>query len=178
MSSVVHETNTPLVDTALAAHTASLVAALARETALIGDLRTALQQQRDGIAGDDPALVDQSTQAVARTLLSLDQARRHRVTVTAQLTNGTSADLDTLEDIVGALPGDLKEARRTVRRAAGDAAVDLRINQSVLKRALEAGNAFLQKLFSSAGEVSAAYDPADRSTDQTGSSGVLLNRTA
>jgi len=179
MSSATRQQPNSGTDAVRSARTINLVAALQQEDVLIGELQGALERQRAGIADDDPQTVDSSTQAVARTLLSLDEARRHRVAVTADLTDGMSADLNTLEDVLGGpLTPELKQARRSVRRAAERAAVDLRINQSVLRRALEAGDAFLQRLFSTVGDPQAVYDPAEPGTEQSTASGMLLNRTA
>ncbi len=156
-----------------------LTQALEVEVRLIEELRHALARQRGGISSDDPVAVDASTQLIARTVLNLDEARRRRVTLTGYLTGGLSAELDALEGVFGgAVPETLVRARRAARVAAEAAAQDLAINQTILRRALDAGDAYLQELFTSAVEPTPVYLPGEASGDGPRASGLLVNRTA
>lgn len=121
-----------------AAALADLAGALMQEQRLIEELRRALLRQRAALATDDPDLVDESVSAIARMRLTLEEARRRRAY---------------LESFVGVLPAHLLAAREGVRRAAEATARELAINQWVACRAREAGDAFLQELFSSASET-------------------------
>lgn len=126
---------------------------MGEETRLIGELRRALERQRAGVATDDAAAVESATQAVARTVLTLDAVRHRRLEATATFTAGLTADLAELERLwPDQLPASVQAARVDLRRSAEAAARDVTINQAVLKRALDAGDAFLQKLFGSAAE--------------------------
>jgi hypothetical protein len=155
-----------------------LTGALQQELRLIEDLRQALLRQRAGVAADDPESIDASVQAVARTLLTLDQARRHRAEVAATLLSAEDVALADLERHLGCeLPPALAAAREGVRRAAEAAAREVAINQHVLRRALEAGDAFLQQLFASAADPMPVYAPGPKPADAR-PSGFLLNRTA
>jgi hypothetical protein len=125
-----------------------LAGALVHEQRLIEELRQALLRQRAGVITGDPELVDGSGYAIARTLLTLDEARRRRASLTAAVMGRPGLALSDLESFVGALPAPLVAAREAIRRAAEATAHDLAINQRVLRHALDAGEGFRQQLFS------------------------------
>ena len=90
---------------------------------------------------------------------------------------GEPTPLDRLETLLGGtLPPDVEEARGMVKRSALMAAQDVAINQHILKRALEAGDVFLQRLFSMAQEPAPGYQRGERAVEPP--AGLLLNRTA
>jgi hypothetical protein len=151
---------------------------LQQELRLIDELRHALLRQRAGVAADDSDTIDASVQAVGRTLLTLDEVRRRRAALTADITGAEGVPLADLENqLQRSLPAALEAARDGVRHAAEAAAREVAINQHVLRRALEAGDAFLQQLFSSASDPMPVYTPGPRPNDSR-QSGVLLNRRA
>jgi hypothetical protein len=156
-----------------------LAAALIYEARVIDELRQALLRQRAGVAADDAEAIESSVHAMGRTLLTLDEARRRRAALTTLITGGDAAPLDNLEASLGMpLPASLLAARAEVRHSAVLAAQDVAINQHVLRRALDAGDAFLQQLFSAAGDPSPAYHATERSEAASAPSGLLLNRMA
>jgi hypothetical protein len=153
-----------------------LTASLQGEARLIEELGAALERQRGGVAADDAAAIETSVQAVSRTLLTLEAARRRRVELTEHLAGREGAGLDELERELGrALPAPLVQAREAVRRAAAAVQRQAAINQTVLRRALDAADAYLQALFSGAAEPSPVYQAAARPAEHR-PSGVLLNR--
>lgn len=155
-----------------------LVQALTHEASIIEDLRQALLRQRAGVATDDAEAVETSIHAVGRTLLTLDEARRHRTTLTA-LVAGEQTSIDKLETLFGGvLSPELESARTRVKRAALQTSQDLAINQHILRRALEAGDQFLQRLFSMANDPAPGYQRSDSGSETTPRSGLILNRTA
>ncbi len=88
-----------------------LVEALTREASIIEELRQALLRQRAGVATDDQDLVETSIHAVGRTLLTLDEARRSRASLTA-LMAGENTSIDRLESLFGGvLSPELEQAR-------------------------------------------------------------------
>jgi hypothetical protein len=135
---------------ATSARLADLAGALVQEQRLIEELRQALLRQRVGMATGSPELIDASVYAIARTLLTLEEARRRRGSLASAVTGRPGVALSDLESFVGVLPTPLLAAREAVHRAAEDTAHDLAINQRMVRQALEAGDAFLQQLFSSA----------------------------
>jgi hypothetical protein len=132
---------------AISARLSDLASALVQEQRLIEELRQALLRQRAGMAGGDSEAIDGSAYAIARTLLTLDEAGRRRASLTAAVMGRPGLPLSDLESFVGVLPVPLVEAREAIRRAAEATAHDLAINQRVLRRALDAGEAFRQQLF-------------------------------
>jgi hypothetical protein len=155
-----------------------LAEALAHEATIIEELRQALLRQRAGVATDDADAVENSIHAVGRTLLTLDEARRRRATLTT-LVSGENTSIDKLESLFGGtLSPELENARHRVKRVALQTSQDLAINQHILRRALEAGDQFLQRLFSMGNDPAPGYQRADSGADGTPRSGLILNRTA
>lgn len=158
---------------------ADLAEALLYEANVIDELRQALLRQRSGVAADDAELVESSIHAMGRTLLTLDEARRRRAALTALITGSEATPLERLESIFGGiLSPELETARARVKRAALQTAQDVAINQHILRRALEAGDAFLQRLFSMAGDPAPGYQRHDSGSEPAPRSGLILNRTA
>lgn len=155
-----------------------LAQALVYEAGVIEELRQALLRQRAGVAADDADMVEASIHAMGRTLLTLDEAKRRRAALTALIAGGDTTPLERLESMHGGfLPKEVDEARARVKRAALLTAQEVAINQHILRRALEAGDAFLQKLFSMAGDPAPAYVRGEGAIDQAPQSGLILNRT-
>ena len=144
---------------ATSARLADLVGALVLEQRLIEELRQALLRQRAGMATGDPDSIDGSDYAIARARLTLDEARRRRASLATALAGRPGVALSDLESFVGVLPAPLLAAREAVHRAAEVTAQDLAINQRMIRQALEAGDAFLQQLFSSAADNRRRADP-------------------
>lgn len=177
MLSLVTERSAGEVGVTAPVRVGELVGALQQELRLIEELRQALLRQRAGVAADDAQAIESSVHAIGRTLLTLEEARRRRGTLTALVAGRPGVALADLEQHLGALPAGLVAAREAVRRGAEATALDVAINQTVLRRALEAGDAFLQQLFSSTGDPMPVYAPGPRAGEAR-PSGLILNRTA
>lgn len=163
--------------TASEAQLEALALALTQEQRLITELADILERQRASVAQDDADAIDDSIRALSRTLLTLDDARRRRTEIVQQLTGDAEVPLSSLDGRLGrALPAALRGARQGVKDAAERASREVRVNQNVLRRALEASDAYLQTLFSSAGDPSPVYVPGPRGAEPR--QGLLLNRTA
>ncbi len=145
---------------------ADVLQAMATELRLLADLREALAEQRAGVASDDPEGIDTATHRVARSIFTLDEARRRREWVT-KLATGGEGDLRTLETALGPVDG-FTDAHRALRQAAASAASDIALNQGILRRALRRGESYLQALFASVGE----------DTGSATANGLLMNRSA
>jgi hypothetical protein len=135
---------------ATSARLADLAGTLVQEQRLIEELRQALLRQRTGIATGDSELIDGSDYAIARTRLTLEEARRRRALLATAVVGRPGVALSDLESFVGVLPASLLAALEAVHRAAEVTAQELAINQRMVRQALEAGDAFLQQLFSGA----------------------------
>lgn len=155
-----------------------LAHALLYEANVIEELRQALLRQRAGVAADDAEMVETSIHAMGRTLLTLEEARRRRGALTSLISGNDPTPIEKLESMFGGvLPAELENARSKVKRAALAAAQDVAINQHILRRALEAGDAFLQRLFSMSADPVASYQRSE-STPDAPRAGLILNRTA
>ena len=156
----------------------ALTQALTDEGRATEELIAALRRQRAGVAASDYRQVDDSVRAMSRILLTLEEARRHRTALATRITDGEHVPLAKLEEHLGTpLPEALAAVREAVRRSAELAANEIAINQRVLRRALESGDAFLQRLFSTLVPAGGVYGPPTHPAEPDGGS-VLLNRTA
>jgi hypothetical protein len=128
-----------------------LESALSEEQVLIEDLGQMLRRQRAGVAADDQDVIEATVQAISRTLLTLEEARRRRAALITLVIGNPGVALEDLQrHLAIPLPVGFMEARERVRRAGEAIAGDVAMNQDVLRRALEAGEAFRQRLFSGA----------------------------
>lgn len=156
---------------------AELARVLVRETEVVRDLREALVRQRAGVAADSTADVHGSCDDIARILVALDNTRRHRASLLVALCGNASVTLEQLaKEIGGELPPALTEAALALRKDAESTAREAAVNRTVLQRTVEAGEAFLQALFTDAGEPEAVYRPGERREDD--GAGFLLDRQA
>ena len=152
-----------------------LVAALHLETRLLSDLRKSLAQQRLGVAESDVDILDASTRAVSRTLLTLEEARRRRARL-SQLIAAGEADADEAPRELADPPG-FATARVDLRQAAAETIRELTLNQVILKRAIRAGDDCLQAMFGS-GQPAASYGADSRPVERAAAGGVVVNRRA
>jgi hypothetical protein len=128
-----------------------LESALSEEQILIEDLGQMLRRQRAGVAADDQDVIDATVQAISRILLTLEEARRRRAALITLVIGNPGVALEDLQrHLAIPLPVGFMEARERVRLAGEATAGDVTMNQDVLRRALEAGEAFRQRLFSGA----------------------------
>ena len=156
---------------------AELERVLGRETDAVHELREALVRQRAGVAADSTPAVHGSCDDIARILVALDNTRRHRSALLEVLVREQPPTLDALARELGdTLPARIAEAGQRLRQEAEGAAREAAVNRTVLQRTVEAGEAFLQALFTNAGAPDAVYRPGERRDDD--GSGFLLDRKA
>ena len=135
------------------------------ETEVVEELKNALWRQRAGVAASDTEAVNASVDAIGRILLTLDAARHRRLRMVEAIAGDASLPLHRLE------------ARARLRRAAEAVTQEVTVNRSVLRHAVDAGEAFLQALFSSVIDPAPVYGPPER-PEECPPSGLLLNRRA
>lgn len=149
----------------------ALVAAFETEHRLLGDLAGVLRRQREGVATDDVAMVDESVFAANRVMRTLDEARRRRRTLLGMLTGAQDTALEDLELALGRLmTDDLAKVRDRLRIQARAVAREIEINRRVLRGAMEQGERFMHAICGGARPRS--YEPGET----TGATGALLNR--
>jgi flagellar FlgN protein len=146
---------------------AELTALIAQEARLLNQLSELLRRQRAVLTAGDGEGVSASVQAMGRILLTLDSARRGRAEVVGEITGDPDTPIADLERRMGrGAPESLPPARDAMHAAAEAAARELAVNQGLLRSALEAGDAFLQRLFS--GATPSEDGPEPRRTILTG----------
>ena len=156
---------------------ATLTRTLTREAEAVRELREALVRQREGVAANAIPAVHGSCDDIARLLVTLDTAKRLRMGMLERLVPEGPVTLDAVAALCGGtLPPALAQAGQLLRREAADAAREAAVNRAVLQRTVEAGEAFLQALFASAGDRDSVYHAGERREDD--GSGFLLDRTA
>ncbi len=156
-----------------------LAECLEEEARLVEALRDALLQQRAAVAADRPEAIQAGVEEMARILLALAETRRRRSERLADLCGDGATPMDRVADILGVpLPPAVESARLHLRRLASDTAREAAINREVLRRAIEAGDAFIQQLFSGAAPPSTAYGSAEARRGEGPRRGFLLNRRA
>lgn len=154
-----------------------LTRTLTIEAEALEELRETLSTQREAVALHDQPAVERSIHAMGRVMLTLQEVRRQRQALLSLIAEGEHISMVDLESCVkGGVPRDLEAARVKVEMLATATANDLAINHHVLDRVLQAGDAFLQRLFSSTMEPSPSYAPVQEGEERA--EALLVNRTA
>lgn len=150
---------------------------LERETRYVIELRDALIRQRAAVASEDTAAVEATIETAARVQLLLEQARRLRTDRIAALAGDPQLPLQQLETVLAIpMPVRLEQAREALQHAAREVVREAGINREVLRRAIQAGEAFLQQLFSSTSGAPATYGEVPKPPPTH--SGRVLDRRA
>jgi hypothetical protein len=155
----------------------ALAAALDREADLIGGLAAALEAQRAAVASGDFASLQQKTDAMGQALMELEPARWNRRKALAGLCGRGELRLTELEQVLPSpLPPGITTARERLIRATKDAAREMTINQTVLRRATEQGQALVQRILSRTNLETPEYRPSVNRAAPPVRSPVLVNR--
>lgn len=115
----------------------ALADALHSERRLLVNLATILRRQREAVAQDDLASVDDSVFATQRVLLTLKEAHRRRGSLNRLLGERQDLPLDQLDGALGErMSPVLATARGELRAAALELAQEVDVNRRVLRLAL------------------------------------------
>lgn len=126
---------------------ASLAESLGAESRLLEQLVGVLQDQREGVAKDDVEMVDDSVHAAHRVMHTLAEARRRRNTLVHLLTDRRDVGVRALCDALGThMTDEIVDRRTALERAAESVSREVALNRSILTRALQAGNDYVQRL--------------------------------
>ncbi len=156
---------------------AELTRALVREAETVRELREALLRQRAGVAADSAGAVNDSCDDIARLLVAVEAAKRNRTMRIESIAPEAGVSLDRLEAALGErCPADLLDAHRALKREAEATAREASVNRAVLARTVEAGEAFLQALFSGTSAPDPVYRAGERREED--GAGFLLDRKA
>lgn len=154
---------------------ATLVEAIETETRLLSDLIGVIRRQRDGVARDDAAQVDDSVFATHRILRTISEARRRRRQLVTALTGAQDLALDDLEDALGPhMSDELARARDTLRETARALSREVAVNRRVLQEALRSGEEYMRAMYG-AHPTQVRYDAGARAVEAPRRS-VLINR--
>jgi hypothetical protein len=157
---------------------ADLHAALVRELDQLVALREALAHQRAAVAMSSAEGVQTTCDAVQRILQALEVARRRRHAALVALGVAADAALEALVERWGAaLPAELTPLRAAVQGEAEAAAREAAVTHTVLRRAVDSGEAYLQALFASASDPAPVYQAHERPAAEA-LPGFLLDRRA
>ena len=156
-----------------------LACALDHEAIVVEELAGALRRQRGVVASGDARALDENVEAVGRLMRTLEEARHQRIEAMASLAGGEDPSLGALATALEIrLPEALTRAGERLRQAAGQVVHEASLNRMLLKRAMDAGQEYLQTLFSAAAGPTPGYLPGERRDPGGGASGVLLDRSA
>ncbi len=139
---------------------ADLTVALERECRLMDDLHRAVLQQRDAVADNDAPNVESSIRLAGRTLLTLQETRRHRAALLQRLVGDPAQPLADLERRFEApLPETLLAVRRRVQHTATEVAEAVWHNQEMLLGAVREREALLLELLTGVRPTTPAAPP-------------------
>ena len=120
-----------------------VIDALGSERRLIDELIGLMRRQRDAVAANDLAGVEESVHAVQRVLHTLGEARTRRRTLNVRFGHAEDITLSALEEALGALcDARFREARDGLQVAARTLSDEVALNRRILREALTAGNEF------------------------------------
>jgi hypothetical protein len=155
-----------------------LAAALRRETRIVRELHHALVRQRGAIAAASPEIINGTVDEIGRILFTLQQARNRRNQVLGDIGGMAPPSLERLDEAYEADTLRRVEPERSeLRRAALEVAREAQINRTVIARAVESGEAFLQAIFSATSDPPAGYAAARKPHAADGAA-ILCNRRA
>ncbi len=167
---------------ATAAQWSSLVSgltdALTSERRLIEELVVAMHNQREAVAADDLAAIDDSVFAVQRILLTLGEARKRRRTLNARLGQPEDLPLREILERLGPHATDtLRIARDELQRSAQRLARDVATNRQLLREALATSEEMVRTL-AGVPPDRVGYGDSVKRQPSSGHSSYLVNRRA
>jgi hypothetical protein len=151
----------------------SLAESLGVESRLLTQLVEILEEQREGVARDDVQQVDDSVHAAHRVLQTLGEARSRRQTLVHLLTDRRDITVNELDEALGPhMTTELSERSRELEQVARSVSEQVALNRSVLTRAIQSGNEYVQRLM---GTSAVGYGGKGTST-RGGSEPTLINQ--
>lgn len=124
-----------------------LVDTLRTERRLIDDLRAAMERQRAAIAADDLQGLDDSVFGIQRVLLTLNEAKKRRRTLTERLGCDVETAPRDLCDALGHQATDgVRRASQDLEDAARALSREVAVNKEVLRQGIAAGEEYIRLL--------------------------------
>jgi hypothetical protein len=151
--------------------------ALGRERKLLGDLLNILKQQREAVATEDLASVDDTIFSAQRILRTLAEARIKRRTLLEILGADPNIPLDDLEDALGPkVTPELSEEIQVLRTVALQLTGELEVNRKVLQGAIRSGENLITVLGGGQTQDPGVYGPQAEQPRGSGDHGMILDR--
>jgi len=155
---------------------AALTRALDDEARLLAELTKIVYHQREGVATDDVQRVDDSVFGAHRLLRTIGEARLRRRALLQGLVGSEDIALDQLDDALGLrMSPELREARDRLQENAQVLSQEIAINRQIIQDALRSGDEQLRTLTGTP-KQQLSYDADASSVDDSGQSGLILNR--
>src|SRR5690625_647140 len=155
---------------------AALKRALDDEARLLAELIRIVYHQREGVATDDVQRVDDSVFSAHRLLRTSSEARQRRRALLQGLVGSEDISLDQLDDALGMRMNlELRQARDRLQANAMRLSREIAINKQIIQKALRSGDEHLRTL-TGAPKQELSYGVDARSVEDSGQSGLLLNR--
>ena len=156
----------------------TLLDALRSERALIEELLTIVYKQREAVAADDLAGVDDSVFGVQRVLLTLGEARKRRKAINVHLGYDEDIPLRQLVELLGPLASEsLRRAQDDLQQAARSLSREVAVNRQVLREALNASDEYVRILTGNA-TPKIGYGEAAANARDTRGAAYVVNRRA
>ncbi len=155
----------------------SLANTLTRETEILTALREILRKQREAVAAEDLAGVDDTIFSAQRIFRTLAEARTKRRTLLEILSGNPDTPLTEVRMVLGprvtpAVIGALEDLRLVALELSGD----LEINRQVLHGAIQSGEELIRALAGAGNEDPGLYGPQADVASGSGDHGLIINR--
>lgn len=155
----------------------SLGPAFERETKLLSDLLQVLKHQREAVATEDLAGVDDTIFSAQRILRTLAEARIKRRTLLEILGVDPDIPMDDLEEALGPkVTPDLRDAVQTLRGVALQLTGELEVNRQVLNGAMESGENLIKVLGGGGDQGAGVYSPEAGKSASSKDHGLIIDR--
>lgn len=152
---------------------------LRSEAVLLTELSATMQRQRDAVACDDLDGIDESVFAAHRVLTTLAETRRRRRLLAELLGETGDLSLSALERYFGgAPPANVRAATDELSEAARNLQRHGELNRRVLRRAIEASDAYVRSLCGMPSSGPVGYPDGSQTTDDGigGLGGAIVDR--
>lgn len=156
-----------------------LAETLRSEAALLTELSATMQRQRDAVARDDLDGIDESVFATHRVLTTLGETRRRRRLLAELLGEDGDLSLSALERYFrGAPPANVRAATDELSDAARNLQRQVDLNRRVLRRAIEASDAYVRSLCHMPSSGPVGYPDGTQATEKGlgGLGGAIVDR--
>jgi len=166
-----------LQDPARAEAADSLARALLQEASLLTRMAETLQNQREAVAAEDLAGVDDTIFSGQRILRTLAEARLRRRTLLHVLVGDPEHHLCDLPETLGPrTTPSLDQALPAIEAAAQELAKELRVNREILSSAMRSGEDLIRVMGGAEGQDAGVYSPGADSESRKRDHGMIIDR--